>query len=79
MSVFFSSSNFERISTFGCGRNKAKYAGNQQFCIENGLDFYTYRQGKNRIKKIIKREYDIDLDIEGKNLNEVSREAMEIY
>lgn len=47
-------------------------------CIENGLDHDIYKLGPYRIKKMIKRNYNIDLDIEGKSLIAVAREAQAI-
>lgn len=64
--------------TFGCGFNKAKYAGDMRYCIEKGLDYSLYRLGAIRIKKLIKREYGIDISIKGKSLDEVVNEAMAI-
>jgi hypothetical protein len=67
-----------QITHLGCGRNKAKYAGAVKHCTENGLDYYIYKLGAYRIKKMIQRKYGIDLDIENKNLDEVAREAQAI-
>ena len=62
----------------GCGNNKAQFAGNARYCTENGLDYHIYRLGPNRIKKMIQRRYGIVLNITGKTLDAVTREAMEI-
>lgn len=62
----------------GCGRNKAQYAGKLKYCRENGLDYHIYKLGSYRIKKMIQRKYDIVLDIADKNLDAITREAMEI-
>ncbi len=62
----------------GCGHNKAKYAGKTQYCTENGLDFHIYKLGSYRIKKMIRRQYGIVLDITEKPLDEITRDAMEI-
>lgn len=62
----------------GCGHNKAKYAGEAKFCTENGLDFHIYKLGSYRIKKMIHRQYGIDLDITEKPLDKITREAMKI-
>lgn len=62
----------------GCGHNKAKYAGKAKYCTEKGLDFRIYNLGPYRIKKMIQRRYGIVLNISDKNLDTVTREAMEI-
>ncbi len=67
-----------RETNLGCGNNKAKYAGNAKYCNENGLDFYIYRLGPNRIKKMIQRRYGIILNIADKSQDQITREAMEI-
>ena len=64
--------------TFGCGFNKAKYAGHMRYCIEHGLDYSLYRLGAYRIKKLIKREYNVDISIKGKSIEDVTREAQAI-
>jgi hypothetical protein len=65
--------------TFGCGNNKAKLAGKARYCTENGLDYDIYKLGSSfRIKRMIQRRHGIELDIEGKSLVQVTREAMEI-
>ena len=68
----------DEIRYLGCGFNKAKYAGKMKYCIENGLDFNIYKLGPGRIKKMIKRRHGIDLNIEGKNLHTITKEAQEI-
>ena len=62
----------------GCGNNKAKDAGKARYCKERGLDFYIYRQGPDRIQKMIERRYGIRLNTTGKSLDQLTREAMEI-
>jgi hypothetical protein len=62
----------------GCGHNKAKYAGKMKYCIEHGLDFNIYRLGPLRIQKRIQRKYGIKLNIEGKDLPTITKEAQEI-
>ncbi len=62
----------------GCGNNKTKYAGKAKYCTENGLDFYIYRLGPNRIKKMIQRRYGIVLNIADKSQDQITRDAMEI-
>ncbi len=68
----------EEIRFLGCGFNKAKYAGKMKYCIEHGLDFSIYKLGPGRIKKMIKRKNGIELDIEGKDLDTITKEAQEI-
>ncbi|MCG8683333.1 MAG: hypothetical protein MI892_00525 [Desulfobacterales bacterium] len=62
----------------GCGQNKAKYAGKMKYCTENGLDFHIYKLGPNRIKRMIQRRYDVVINITGKSLDTITRQAMEI-
>ncbi len=62
----------------GCGNNKSEYAMKAKYCTENGLDFHIYRLGPDRIKKMIQRRYGIILNISGKTLDTITREAMEI-
>lgn len=66
------------IRYLGCGFNKAKYAGSMKYCIEHGLDFSIYRLGPSRIKKMIRRKHGIELDIAGKDLHTITKEAQEI-
>jgi hypothetical protein len=47
-------------------------------CEANGLDFFIYRMGAEKIKRMIKHKYDITLDIENKPLDQITREAMAI-
>jgi hypothetical protein len=47
-------------------------------CIENGLDYTIYKLSRHRIKKMIQRRHGIELSIDGKNLDEVTREAQAI-
>ena len=68
----------EEIRFLGCGFNKAKYAGKMKFCIEHGLDFEIYRLGPRRIKKMIQSKFGIELEIEGKDLHTITKEAQEI-
>ena len=58
--------------------NKVKTGADMKHCIENGLDYAIYRLGRHRIKKMIKRRHGIELNIEGKNLDEVTRDAQAI-
>jgi hypothetical protein len=62
----------------GCGHNKAKYAGKMKYCIENGLDFNLYKLGSRGIKKRISHNHGIELDIKGKSLSIITKEAQEI-
>jgi hypothetical protein len=68
----------DEIRYLGCGFNKAKYAGKMKYCIEQGLDIAIYKLGPRRIKKMIKRKHGIELDIEGKDLHTITKEAQEI-
>ena len=68
----------EEIRFLGCGFNKAKYAGKMKFFIEHGLDFEIYKLGPRRIKKMIQRKFGIELEIEGKDLHTITKEAQEI-
>jgi hypothetical protein len=68
----------EKITFLGCGFNKAKYAGKMKYGIEHGLDFGIYRLGPRRIKKMIRRQFGIELEIEGKDLHTITKEAQEI-
>ena len=68
----------EEITFLGCGYNKAKYAGKMKYCIEHGLDFEIYKLGPRRIKMMIQRKFGIELEIEGKDLHSITKEAQEI-
>ena len=68
----------DKLRSLGCGFNKAKYAGKMKYCIEHGLDFNILKLGHRRIKKMIKRKHGIELDIEGKDLHTITKEAQEI-
>ena len=68
----------DKIRFLGCGFNKAKYAGQMKYCIENGLDFGIYKLGSRRIKMMIQRKFGIELEIEGKDLHSITKEAQEI-
>ena len=68
----------EKVRFLGCGFNKAKYAGQMKYCIEHGLDFGIYKLGPRRIKKMVQRKFGIELEIEGKDLLTITREAQEI-
>ena len=68
----------DEIRYLGCGFNKAKYAGKMKYCTKHGLDFSIYRLGPRRIKKMIQRNHRIELDIEGKDLHTITKEAQEI-
>jgi hypothetical protein len=58
--------------------NKIKTHADMRHCIENGLDYSLYRLGRYRIKKMIQRRHGIELSIEGKNLDDVTRDAQAI-
>ena len=49
-----------------------------KYCIEHGLDFGIYKLGPRRIKKMIQRKFDIELEIEDKDLPTITKEAQEI-
>jgi len=68
----------EEITFLGCGFNKAKYAGKMKYFIEHGLDFGIYRLGPRRIKNMNRRKFGIELEIEGKDLRTITKEAQEI-
>ena len=63
---------------FGCGMNRAKNGAALKHCEANALDFFIYHMGAEKIKRMIKHKYDITLDIEGKSLDQITREAMHI-
>jgi hypothetical protein len=68
----------DQIRRFGCGMYKIKTGADMRHCIENGLDYTIYRLGRHRIKKMIPRRHGIELSIEGKNLDEATRDAQAI-
>jgi hypothetical protein len=57
---------------------KARTGADMKHCIENGLDYTIYRLGRHRIKQMIQRRHGIELNIEGKNLEELTGEAQAI-
>jgi hypothetical protein len=61
---------------FGCGMNTAKHGAALKHCAANGLDFFIYRMGSEKIKRMIEHKYAASLDIKGKSLDQVTREAM---
>ena len=63
---------------FGCGMNWAINGAALKYCEANALDFFIYRMGAEKIKRMIKHKYDITLDIAGKSLDQITREAMDI-
>ena len=56
--------------------NTAIHGAAQKHCETNGLDFFIYRMGAEKIKRIIKHKYNVTLQIEGKSLDQITREAM---
>ena len=58
--------------------NEVRHGATMKHCEANGLYFFIYRMGAEKIKRMIKHKYDIALDIEGKPLDEITREAMAI-
>lgn len=67
----------DSFRSFGCGMNKAKHGAALKHCEANALDFFIYRMGAEKIKRMIKHKYDITLDIECKSLDQITREAMD--
>ena len=67
--------SFRRL---GCGMNWAINGAALKHCEANGLDFFIYRMGAEKIKLMIKHKYDITLDIKAKSLDQITREAMAI-
>ncbi len=63
---------------YGCGVNKRKYAGMMKICKEHGLDINVYKLGSKRIKSLLKKKYDVDINIENKTLIGITREAQAI-
>ena len=49
-----------------------------KYCTEHGLDFNIYKLGPRRIKKMIQRKHGIELNIDGKDLDTITKEAQEI-
>lgn len=64
--------------TFGCGFNKRKYAGDAKRCKELGLDFKIHCMGPKRIMRYLKRRYNFEIDLEGKDRFSITREAQAI-
>ncbi|MEX1299230.1 MAG: hypothetical protein AB1Z81_09510 [Desulfotignum sp.] len=64
--------------TFGCGFNKHKYAGDAKRCKELGLDFKIHCMGPERIKRYLKKKYNFEINIAGKDRFEITREAQAI-
>jgi hypothetical protein len=64
--------------TLGCGFNKFKHAGDAKRCKELGLDFRIHCMGSERLKRLLKRNHNVEIDIEGKDRFQVTREAQEI-
>ncbi len=62
----------------GCGINKKKYAGMMKTCKEHGLDINVYKLGSNRILRLLKKRYNVEINIENKTLIEITREAQSI-
>ena len=58
--------------------NKTKHGAAMKHCEANALDFFIYRMGAEKIKRMIKYKYGITLDIESKSLDQITREAMDI-
>ena len=58
--------------------HKVRNGAAMKHCEANGLDFFICRMGAEKIKRMIKHKYDITLEIEGKSLDRITREAMAI-
>ena len=58
--------------------NKVRHGAAMKHCEVNGVDFFIYLMGAEKIKRMIKHKYDITLDIEDKSLDQINREAMAI-
>jgi len=67
----------DRFRRFGCGMNRARHGAALKHCEADGLDFFIDRMGAGKIERMIKYKYDITLDIEGKSLDQITREAMD--
>lgn len=63
---------------YGCGVNKKKYGGMMKTCKEHGLDINIYKLGTNRIQRLLKKRYGVEINIENKTLIEITREAQAI-
>ena len=63
---------------YGCGVNKKKYGGMMKTCKEHGLDINIYKLGSNRIQRLLKKRYGVDIKIDNKTLIEITREAQAI-
>ena len=63
---------------YGCGVNKKKYGGMMKTCKEFGLDINIYKLGPNRIKRLLKKRHNVDIDIENKTLIEITRQAQAV-
>ena len=68
----------DSIRRFGCGMNWAINGAALKHCEANALDFFIYRMGAEKIKRMIRHKHGITLDIEGKSLDEITRAAMEV-
>jgi hypothetical protein len=58
--------------------NKVRHGATMKHGEVNGLDYFIYRMGAEKMKRMIKYKYDKTLDIEGKSLDQIIREAMAI-
>ena len=68
----------EKVRFLGCGFNKAKYAGQMKYCVGHKAQHQNTGMGPRRIKKMVQRKLGIELEIEGKDLLTITREAQEI-
>ena len=67
----------DSLRRFGYGMNRARHGAALKHCEANALDFFIYRMWAEKIKRMIKHKYDITLDIEGKSLDQITRDAMD--
>jgi hypothetical protein len=58
--------------------HKVRHGATMKHCEVNGIAFFIYRMGSEKIKRMIKHKYDIALEIEGKSLDQITSEAMAI-
>ena len=58
--------------------HKVRHGAAMKHCEVNGPDFFIYRMGAEKIKRMIKHKCDITLDIEGKSLDQITKEVMAI-
>lgn len=47
-------------------------------CKEHGLDIDVYKLGPARIQRLLKKRYNVNIDIQNKTLIEITREAQAV-